>query len=139
MFWPFKRRAVPKHLRAGLWGEKLAADFLAKKGCKVLGRRVRFGGQDEIDLVVRDRGALVFVEVKTRAREDFGRAASAVDSGKRRSLSRAAVHYMQRLRRKPDFFRFDIVEVVGIEGADDVEIRHIESAFNLDARYRLPW
>ena len=77
--------------------------------------------------------------MKTRKNEDFGRAASAVNHAKRSSLSRAAVHYLRRLRERPDYFRFDVVEVIGEIGQRDAEIRHIENAFNLDSRYRLPW
>lgn len=119
----------------GRWGEKHARRDLKRRGMKVLGSRVRPGGRDEIDIVARDRDVLVFVEVKTRASEVFGRPADAVDRDKRRILSRAAVRYMQRLRDPRVNFRFDVVEVVGRMSAGDPEIRHIENAFQLDRRY----
>jgi putative endonuclease len=123
----------------GAWGERQAEGLLRREGFRIVGRRVRFGGRDELDLVARKDGVLVFVEVKTRANEDFGRPAEAIDRGKRHSLSRAAVRYMTRLRRKPELFRFDVVEVVGRRGDGKAEIRHIENAFNLESSYRLPW
>ncbi len=135
MFWPFRWKPA---LRAGEWGERQAEKFLAQKGLKIL-RRVRFGKRDELDLVARAGNVLVFVEVKTRATEDFGRAISAVDAKKRKALSRAAVHYLRRLNPKPDYFRFDVVEVIGKEQGDPPEIRHIENVFTADARYTLPW
>ena len=139
MLWPWKKaKDLPEHLKTGVWGEDVATTFLKKCGFKILGRRVRFG-RDELDIVARQNGVLVFVEVKTRKNEEFGRAISSVNRGKRASLSRAAFQYLRKLREKPDFFRFDVVEVIGEREAGDPEIRHIENAFNLDGKYRLPW
>jgi len=119
----------------GRWGEKHAGKDLKRRGMKVLGKRVRPGGRDEIDIVARDRDVLVFVEVKTRGTEAFGRPSEAVDRDKRRVLSRAAVRYMQRLPDPRVSFRFDIVEVVGRMDDGQPEVRHIQNAFQLDRRY----
>lgn len=129
---------LPIHLRTGLWGEKQAATFLEKKGYRILSRRLRIGLRDELDLVARSDDVLVFVEVKTRRTEEFGRAVSAVDRAKRHALSRAAVRYLKKLSG-PVCFRFDVVEVIGQEGAEAPVIRHIENAFPLDRCYALPW
>ena len=123
----------------GLWGEELAARLLAGQGCRILGRRVRVGRRDELDLIVRDRDTLVFVEVRTRAGEDFGRPVDTIHRAKRAALSRAAIRYMTHLRSKPDFFRFDVVEVIGEQGGEAPVVRRIENAFSLDARYKVPW
>jgi len=133
-----RRAALPAHLRTGLWGEEQAERFLKKLGWRILGRRIHFG-RDELDLVARAGEVLVFVEVKTRVNEDFGRPASAVDRGKRHSLSRAAVHYLKKLRERPDYFRFDVVEVIGTAEEGTPRIRHIENAFPLNKRYRIWW
>ncbi len=111
---------------------------MKSKGYRILGRRVRVGDRDELDLVARDRDVLVFVEVKTRKNEDFGRPLSSVDRKKRHALSRAAVRYLKALRSPCVCFRFDVVEVVGSAGEQEPEIRHIEDAFHLEARYRVP-
>ena len=129
---------MAKHLETGLWGERVAAKALRKKGYRILGRRVRVGTRDEIDVVARDRGTLVFVEVKTRKGESYGRPISSVDRGKRHALSRAAVRYIGRLRKRDVCFRFDVVEVIGEEGERQPVVRHIENAFPLDSRYDLP-
>lgn len=129
--------ADPRHA-AGLWGEERAERFLKQKGYRMLGRRVRVGDRDELDLVTRDGGTLVFVEVKTRAYEDFGRPAEAVDRHKRHVLSRAAVRYLKAIKSPTVCFRFDVVEVIGAEGDPQPRIRHIENAFPLDRRYRIP-
>jgi len=116
----------------------MAAKALRRKGYRVLGCRVRVGTRDEIDIVARDRDSLVFVEVKTRRSENFGRPADSVDRSKRHALSRAAVRYVGKLRKRDVSFRFDVVEVVGEPGDKRPTIRHIESAFPLDSRYDLP-
>ncbi|MEI8138743.1 MAG: YraN family protein [bacterium] len=130
--------SMPFHLKTGLWGENQAAIFLEEKGYKIIGRRFRVSARDEFDLIARRGNVLVFIEVKTRRTELFGRPASAVDRNKRHHLSRAAVRYLQRLKQ-PVNFRFDVVEVVGKEDCSKPVIRHIESAFTLDRCYVLPW
>ncbi len=129
---------LPSHLRTGAWGERQAEDFLREKGYRILGRRVRIGLRDEIDLLARDQDILVFVEVKTRRGERFGRPFASVDRRKRHALSRAAVRYLQKLRN-PVNFRFDVMEVVGQENGPVPLVRHVENAFCLDRCYSLPW
>ena len=90
-----RNRDVADHIATGKWGEKVAERLLKKTGYRILGRRVRIGTRDELDLVARDGQVLVFVEVKTRKAEDYGRPAAAVDRGKRHVMSRAATRYLQ--------------------------------------------
>ena len=127
-------------LDRGRWGEDLAAGVLRRAGLRILGRRVRTGRRGELDLVARDGDTLVFVEVKTRRAEVYGRPADSVDRDKRRALSRAAVRYLRRLRDRPPYIRFDVVEVIGEPGgAAAPEVRHLRDAFPLERPYRLPW
>lgn len=130
---------MAEHLEIGLWGEACAEKHLATIGMKILGRRIRVGKYDELDLLVREGDTLVFVEVKTRRSEAFGRPASAVNKKKRHRMSRAAIRYMGKLKKKPPYFRFDIVEVVGKPDHGDPIVRHIPNAFNLDKQYRITW
>src|SRR5947208_13267894 len=77
-----RSKELSEHLRLGARGEKLACTFLRRGGYKILYRnfRARHGG--EVDIVCRDRDKLVFVEVKTRTSEDFGRPDEAVNATK---------------------------------------------------------
>jgi putative endonuclease len=122
----------------GLWGEDTAAAVLKKKGYRILGKRVHVDARSEIDVIAKDCKVLVFVEVKTRRNERFGRPSAAVDRRKRHMLSRAAVRYIKKKRFPEISFRFDIVEVIGHPDIPDPLVRHIENAFELDSQYRLP-
>jgi len=133
-------RLLPDHLRAGLWGERIAERALRHKGYRILGRRVRFGPREELDLVARDGNDLVFVEVKTRASEDYGRPIDAVSPDKQRLLVRAAWGYLRRLgKRRPEYIRFDVVEVIGRAEDGEPTVNHIENAFSPGPELRLPW
>jgi putative endonuclease len=123
------------HLQTGRRGEKQAERFLKKAGFKIIGRRVRCGKHDEIDLIARDDDTMVFVEVKARRNERMGRPAAAVNRDKRRKLSRAAVTFLQKRKLRPPYIRFDIVEVI----EEPPEIRHIRNAFQLEGGYRIWW
>ena len=97
----------------GRIGEDLAHRYLRKRGCTVAARNYRPpSGSGEIDLVVWQGKRLVFVEVKTRATEDFGTPDSAVDAEKRSRLLWAAGDYARRVDVPLDQARFDIVSVV---------------------------
>ena len=134
-----KKADEPAHLKTGKWGERQAVRFLKSRHWKILGERVRVGKHDEIDIIANDGTALVFVEVKTRKDETFGRPISAVNREKRRRLSRAAVAWLKENRPEPEHFRFDVIEVIGEAEGDPPEIRHIENAFQLSSRYQLWW
>lgn len=126
------------HLRTGRCGEERAEHFLKKAGLKIFGRRVRVG-RDELDLIAQEGDTLVFVEVKTRAGEDFGRPAAAVNRAKRRKLSRAAIRFLKKRKLRPPYIRFDVVEVIGTPDDGNPEIRHIQNAFTLEGGYRIWW
>lgn len=113
----------------GRWGEDVAAAYLEKEGCKILGRRVRPNRHDEIDIVARDGDSIAFVEVKSRRDESFGGPAAAVGSDKRHALNRAATAYLRRSGFPKYFYRFDVIEVVAEPGTTEPVIRHLRDAF----------
>jgi putative endonuclease len=112
----------------GRWGEKRCERFLKRKGFKTLTRNYRCK-TGEIDLVMADAdGSLVFVEVKTRANEDFSPAEAAVNFNKKKRMNRAARYFMaaHEIENRP--IRFDVVTVVlGDKGRP--EINHYKNAF----------
>ncbi len=120
---------LPEHLRRGRQGEDLAYRHLRKLGYTVVARNYRTrDGRGEVDLVAWDGPQLVFVEVKTRTREDFGAPEDAVDAEKRRHLLRAAEDYLRRSGQDRACARFDTVSVLLRE---PVEITIYRDAFSL--------
>jgi putative endonuclease len=78
--------------RRGDAAEASVARDLETLGWSVLGRRVRVGRTD-IDLIAIDPGPprmLVFIEVRSRSRRDFGLPEETVDHAKRARLRQAA-------------------------------------------------
>ena len=124
----------PMHMERGQLGERAAARFLRQQGLRFLTANFR-SKRGEIDLVFRDGDCLVFVEVKTRSEGRWVRPAAAVDRGKRRRLSRAALDYLGELRQPRLAFRFDIVEV-RLRDGKVAGIRHLPGAFRLSEPYR---
>ena len=114
---------------AGAWGEALAAEYLRKKRYQIeaVNYRSRFG---EIDLIVRNKKYLVFVEVKLRKSEKFAAAREYVDRHKQDRLRITASMYLTQnpTELQP---RFDVVEIYAPEGADTPKpiIEHLEDAF----------
>ena len=113
----------------GAWGEALAAEYLRKKRYQMVaaGFHSRFG---EIDLIVKDRKYLVFVEVKLRKNADFAQAMEYVDRRKQDRIRMTASIY---LSQNPTVLqpRFDVIEIYAPEGTATAkpEIYYMEDAF----------
>jgi putative endonuclease len=128
----------PRSAVVGTWGEDQAAIFLKAHGFTVLGRNVRPDRRDELDIVARTGETLVFVEVKTRRREDFARPMTAVDARKRHALNRAAAAYLRRAGYPDLFYRFDVIEVLGRPEEGEPLVRHTEDAVPFERRFKFP-
>jgi putative endonuclease len=76
-------------------GEEVAARHLAAQGLAVLARNFRVKG-GEIDIVCRDGDTTVFVEVRRRAKADFGGAGASITPAKQKRLILAARHWLAR-------------------------------------------
>ena len=106
------------HLGIGVLGERIAGAFLRCEGYKILYRNFRSPRGGEIDLVARDGEVLCFVEVKTRTSSEFGRPLEAVDRRKQQRIERAADEWLRLLGTREIPWRFDVVEIVLIEGRE---------------------
>ena len=103
---------TPKQ-RAGAAAEDAAQRHLSAAGCVVLARNARYR-DGELDLVVRERDVVVFVEVRLRSDERFGGALASVDAFKRKRLARAAQRWLAEHCAGPwPVCRFDVVTVDG--------------------------
>jgi putative endonuclease len=106
----------------GVAGEDRAAEWYAARGYEVLDRNWRCK-EGELDLVVRRRGEVVFVEVKTRRTDRFGIPAEAVTRDKQRRLRLLASRYLSAREPRARRLRFDVVSIL----AGRLEV--IEAAF----------
>jgi putative endonuclease len=117
----FRRRSL------GDRGERLAARHLRRRGYKIVSRSQR-GELGEIDLIAVDGRTVVFVEVKTRAGDEAGHPAEAVDNTKQRRLTRLAAAYLKHHGLLDYPARFDVVAITWPAGGTP-RIEHFENAF----------
>ncbi len=99
-----KRKAL------GELGEKMAREYLKKKGYHILETNFRCR-EGEIDIVAQDKDYLVFVEVRTRTGSDFGTPEESLTAAKKERLVSLALAYLQTHRDLPSLSRFDVVAV----------------------------
>lgn len=93
--------------------EDIALDYLRRQGLRLVARNARARG-GELDLVMFEGEALVFVEVRYRARSGFGGGVASVDHGKRRRLVRAAQAFLLRHPQHAEApCRFDVIDASG--------------------------
>ena len=116
------------HITLGREGEELAVAHLRKLRYKIMERnyRCKFG---EIDIIALDNKALVFIEVKTRASQQFGSPQTGVTPKKQRQLTKIALSYLQRHRSFNREARFDVVAVEMESGQKHIEV--IRNAFEV--------
>ncbi len=112
----------------GAAGERCAAEYLARRGYRVVARNVRVGGV-ELDLIAVRGPTCVFVEVKTRRAADRGAAEEAVDARKRERLVRGARAWLNAHRADRLRARFDVIAVAAVPGGGYV-LRHWPAAFD---------
>ena len=111
----------------GVLGEELAYHYLIKKGYKILLRNYK-SPLGEIDLIAKEKGALVFIEVKTRSSEAMGSPAECVTPDKRRQLVKNAQYYIKRYGIHHVPCRFDVVSVL-LPGEGEAVLDLIQNAF----------
>jgi len=84
-----------EHLEVGRLGEKLASEYLKRKGYKILEQNYRTR-YSEIDLVVQKKDVLVFVEVRTKTGEQFGTPEETLNWKKLQKVKKNATAYATR-------------------------------------------
>jgi putative endonuclease len=118
--------------KLGVWGEKRAVKYLRERGALILAVNFRCKA-GEIDIIAREGGTVLFIEVKTRRGLSRGLPCESVGAGKQRRIARAAGVYLSAAgygdgRRPDDDFRFDIIEVLLLGGK--TWLRHVKGAFS---------
>lgn len=100
--------------RVGKWGEQVAVEYLASRGCEVIGRNVRtpYG---EIDIVARQGETVIFIEVKTRTSNTMGLPEESITARKREHMAACAEHYAAE--HEIDHWQIDVISIEGKPGS----------------------
>ncbi len=82
----------------GQKGEDLAEKYFKNRGCEILTKNFhsRFG---EIDLIIKDRDQIVFVEVKTRKSNSFGTPEESISRLKLQKIIKTALYFLNSSRK----------------------------------------
>lgn len=106
----------------GMFFERVAVDFLKKKGYKILEQNYT-NKLGEIDIIAKYKKCIIFVEVKYRKDEYFGLPREAVDEYKQLKIRNIATSYLKSKKLLNSLCRFDVLEILGDK------ITHIENCF----------
>lgn len=108
-------------------GEKIIIEYLKSKDYKVIfhNYRNRIG---EIDIIAMDGDILVFIEVKTRNSNIYGRPSEAVNKRKQLKIINTSLLYIQLNKLNDVQIRYDVAEVYPL---DDNKIIYIKNAFSV--------
>lgn len=111
-------------MNIGLQAEQWAVRYLKQQGLMLVTQnyRSRFG---EIDIIMQDKGVLVFVEVRLRRNGDFGGAAASIDARKQQRIILTAQQYLSSLKQMPAC-RFDAVLI----DAESEKFEWLKQAFD---------
>jgi putative endonuclease len=112
------------NIKSGQEGERLAAEYLQKKGFLICETNYR-AGKSEIDIIAIKGELMVFVEVKLRKSANYGYPEEAVNEKKWEKITEGAEAYLEK-NRWNGIIRFDIISILK---ANKPEITHIEDAF----------
>jgi len=110
----------------GKQGETQAAHFLTEKGYRVVEMNFR-KNYTEIDIIATKDDTLVFVEVKTRVSEAYGKPFEAITRSKIDNLTRTAHLYAKMHPHLPKAMRIDAIGVTMDQDGRVEDIEHIEN------------
>jgi len=96
--------------QVGALGEKLAKDFLKKKGYRI--RETNFKCREgEIDIVAEQGNCLAFVEVRTKSSSEFGTPEESITTSKKEKLVTSALIYLSTNQDLPSQWRIDLIAI----------------------------
>lgn len=116
-----------KRRETGNLGEKLAQDFIKKRGYRILETNYRCP-EGEIDIVARHKDSLVFIEVRTKTSREFGSPEESITSAKREKIRASAAHYQQTHDNLPSLWRIDVVAIELNQNGKPSRIELLENA-----------
>ncbi len=108
--------------KKGYLAEKMANDFLLKKGYNILftNYQTRYG---EIDIIAKKDTYICFIEVKYRRNISKGYPRESVNFKKQEKIKNTAILYIAENNLQNVDFRFDVIEIL------NNNVTHIKNAF----------
>jgi putative endonuclease len=119
---------LTKRQQFGKESESLAVRHLKKNGYRILEQNYR-NKLGEIDIIAKEKGVLVFIEVKARNTLLYGNPKWAVTPQKQRKISMIALYYLKATKQTHVKARFDVVALSLAKDNPRIEI--IKNAFEL--------
>lgn len=120
---------VTGHRQAlGRQGETAAREYLTRRGVRILVENFTCAA-GEVDLIGREKGVLVFIEVKARSSNAFGPPHLAVHRRKQQQIVRAAQWYLAEQRIPDAPSRFDVLAVTFRKDGSPPRIDWVKDAF----------
>ena len=117
-----------RRTKLGDFGEQAAATYLLRHGYALVARKWRCA-QGELDLVMREGPALVFVEVRTRQSAAYGQAEESVGRTKQSRLAALAYTYLDaHALDAGQLWRIDVVAIDLDRSGRVARLRHIRNA-----------
>lgn len=121
---------LPTHLLRGAHAEEQACRYLLEQGLRLIVRNYRCR-RGEIDLIMQDRGNLVFVEVRYRRQSRYGTGLESVTQRKQQRIVHCATQFLQcHPQHAQQPARFDVVALRPDPAGTQIEwIRNAFDAF----------
>jgi putative endonuclease len=110
-------------------GERIAENYLKKKGYKILDKNFRYSKLGELDLVARKGAEIIFFEVKARMKKDMSEfmPEDNITYQKQKKLVRLAQIYLSKRKLMDSPWQIDIL-AIEIYRDNTFDIRHLENA-----------
>ncbi len=121
---------MAKRSEVGAWGEAIAAKRLAEQGYTVLARNWR-SGHGELDIVAERAGVILFVEVRTRRSDAFGKPEETLTLRKRAKLIETARAYLDANNLLDAQWQIDVIAIDLDARNNLLRYDHIECAIEM--------
>lgn len=114
------------NLSLGRLGERMAAEYLSRKGFKIIEMNFR-NRCGELDIVAQEGETMVFVEVKTRMIGDRISPEDSMTPWKINFVKRSGLYYKSLHPELPELLRIDFVGIVLDDSYQKVRINYVRN------------
>ena len=112
--------------KIGIFGEKIAKDFLIRKGYAILHQNLKISYK-ELDLIAKKAGQTVFVEVKTRNLNNYPEAEESLSRRQLQTLKKGVKNYCFANKINLKNIRIDLIAINILKPKNKVNIKHFKN------------